>query len=136
MFFFLFFLLFLSRLFQKKKKRHKIQTPVTTGDVLAGCLNFSRDSFGTSWNWFLKTGVNPGRSVLVVRLDGTKWLSFSSLLGAMILATCLAACLIEQPSINPLNIYTINNDDHNDDDDKKNKYRVVQNMQFATFSYI
>lgn len=48
---------------------------------------------------------------------------FSSLPGAMILATCLAARLIEQPSINPLNIYTINNDDgHNNNDGKNNDH--------------
>uniref|UniRef100_A0A8C9WWW8 Zinc finger transcription factor Trps1 n=1 Tax=Sander lucioperca TaxID=283035 RepID=A0A8C9WWW8_SANLU len=54
---------------------------------------------------------------------------FSTFLRAMILATCLAACLIEQPSINLLNIYI--NDNNN------NKYDViVQNMQFAKLSYI
>lgn len=53
---------------------------------------------------------------------------FSTFLRAMILATCLAACLIEQPSINLLNIYINNN---NNDDDV-----IVQNMQFATLSYI
>lgn len=47
----------------------------------------------------------------------------------MILATCLAACLIEQPSINLLNIY-INNGNNNNYD------VIVQNMQFATLSYI
>lgn len=37
--------------------------------------------------------------------------SFSTFLRAMILAMCLAACLIEQTSINLLNTYIINNDD-------------------------
>ena len=56
---------------------------------------------------------------------------FSTFLRAMILATCLAACLIEQPSINLLNIYINNNNGNNDYDDV-----IVQNMQFATLSYI
>lgn len=56
---------------------------------------------------------------------------FSTFLRAMILATCLAACLIEQPSINLLNIYINNNNGNNKYDDV-----VVQNMQFATLSYI
>lgn len=56
---------------------------------------------------------------------------FSTFLCAMILATCLAACLIEQPSINLLNIYINNNNGNNNYDDV-----VVQNMQFATLSYI
>lgn len=56
---------------------------------------------------------------------------FSTFLRAMILATCLAACLIEQPSINLLNIYI------NDNNGNNNNYDViVQNMQFATLSYI
>lgn len=55
---------------------------------------------------------------------------FSTFLCAMILATCLAACLIEQPSINLLNIYINNNKGNNNDD------VIVQNMQFATLSYI
>lgn len=48
----------------------------------------------------------------------------------MIRAMCLAACLIEQLTINLLNIYINNNKGNNNDDD------IVQNMQFATFSYI
>ena len=57
---------------------------------------------------------------------------FSTFLRAMILATCLAACLIEQPSINLLNIYINDNNGNNN-----NNYDViVQNMQFATLSYI
>lgn len=56
---------------------------------------------------------------------------FSTFLRAMILATCLAACLIEQPSINLLNIYINNNNGNNNNDDV-----IVQNMQFATLSYI
>lgn len=56
---------------------------------------------------------------------------FSTFLRAMILATCLAACLIEQPSINLLNIYINNNNGNNNDDDV-----IVQNMQFAILSYI
>lgn len=55
---------------------------------------------------------------------------FSTFLRAMILAMCLAACLIEQPSINLLNIYINNNNGNNNDD------VVVQNMQFATLSYM
>lgn len=39
---------------------------------------------------------------------------FSTFLCAMILATCLAVCLIEQVSINLLNIYN-NNDNNNYD---------------------
>lgn len=54
---------------------------------------------------------------------------FSTFLRAMILAMCLAACLIEQPTINLLNIYINNNKGNNNND-------IVQNMQFATLSYI
>ena len=57
---------------------------------------------------------------------------FSTFLRAMILATCLAACLIEQPSINLLNIYINNNKGNNNNDDNV----IVENMQFATLSYI
>lgn len=56
---------------------------------------------------------------------------FSTFLRAMILAMCLAACLIEQPSINLLNIYINDNNGNNNYDDV-----IVQNMQFATLSYI
>lgn len=41
--------------------------------------------------------------------------SFSTFLRAMILAMCLAACLIEQTSINLLHTYIINNGNYNDD---------------------
>lgn len=56
---------------------------------------------------------------------------FSTFLRAIKLATCLAACLIEQLlSINLLNIYINNNKSNIDDDDV-----LVQNMQLATLSY-
>lgn len=54
----------------------------------------------------------------------------------MILAMCLAACLIEQPSINLLNIYINNNNGNNNNDDdivQKNAicYTFVYNMLFC-----
>lgn len=61
---------------------------------------------------------------------------FSTFLRAMILATCLAACLIEQPSINLLNIYIIINNIDNNNKGNNNYDVIVQNMQFATLSYI
>lgn len=51
----------------------------------------------------------------------------------MILAMCLAACLIKQPSINLLNIYIDNNNGNNNDDDDDD---IIHKMQFATLSYI
>lgn len=57
---------------------------------------------------------------------------FSTFLRAMILATCLAACLIEQPSINLLNIYINNNNGNNNYDDV-----IVQKHAICyTFLYI
>ncbi|KAF0024511.1 hypothetical protein F2P81_023313 [Scophthalmus maximus] len=47
---------------------------------------------------------------------------FSTFLCAMILATCLAACLIEQPSINLLNIYINNNKEYNVRADKIRRF--------------
>lgn len=71
-----------------------------------------------------KPGVTPDRSVLLIHSDRTK--TFSIFLCAMILAMCLAACLIEQQSIYLLNIY-INNNNYDD--------VIVQDMQFVTLSY-
>ena len=56
-------------------------------------------------------------SVLVIHLDQTKWHYFLPSLCAMILAMCLAACLIEQLSINLLNIYINNENGNNNNND-------------------